>query len=219
MEDSKHFEFLATKSKELIEKQVDSYRQMNSYAGTIIGVVALFIPFFLNGLGDSYSTIQFLSIIPILIFIWAIFLMLSILRSKPLDQAFSVEKFQELANKPYDEILLYEIGANTCSFRDNKKIVEQKNSTYNNGVRLTTIGILISILLLLTNNFWKPEKEPLKIQIINNQNKMSKDIKSNSGNTQPVVIPVVLPADRESMNEGVAVPTQPVPQSPTTTGK
>lgn len=38
MEDLKHLEFLAVNSKEIIEKQVDSYRQQHSYVGTIIGV-------------------------------------------------------------------------------------------------------------------------------------------------------------------------------------
>ena len=42
MDELKHLEFLATKSKELIEKQVNSYRQQHSYASTIIGVTALY---------------------------------------------------------------------------------------------------------------------------------------------------------------------------------
>lgn len=52
-EDLRHFEFLAINSKEIIEKQVDSYRQQHSYAGTIIGFTVLFIPFFLNSLDAS----------------------------------------------------------------------------------------------------------------------------------------------------------------------
>lgn len=38
-------EYLAIKSKDLIGKQITSYRIKHSYAGTIIGVVTLFIPF------------------------------------------------------------------------------------------------------------------------------------------------------------------------------
>lgn len=52
-EDLRNFEFLAINSKEIIEKQVDSYRQQHSYAGTIIGFTVLFIPFFLNSLEGS----------------------------------------------------------------------------------------------------------------------------------------------------------------------
>lgn len=62
MEEMKHLEFLTSKSMQLIEKQVSSYRQQHSYAGTIIGVIALFIPFFLNGLDGSYSLIRIISI-------------------------------------------------------------------------------------------------------------------------------------------------------------
>ncbi len=54
MEDFKNLEFLAVNSKEIIEKQVDSYRQQHSYAGTIIGATALYIPFFLGGFDGTY---------------------------------------------------------------------------------------------------------------------------------------------------------------------
>lgn len=215
MTDLKHIEFLVTKSKELIEKQVNSYRQQHSYAGTIIGVTALFIPFFLNGLDNSYEVIQFISIIPIALFIWAILLMLSILRSKPLGQAFSVDKYQELVNKKYKEILVYELGANTSAYRNNKIITEKENKKYNRGVQLTTLGILISIILLFTNIFVKPEKAATKVQIIN-QSKMTDE--PNNNNNEPIVIPTVPPADIEKMNEGVEppknIPSPPPPPTP-----
>ncbi len=111
MDDLKHLEFLAVNSKEIVEKQVDSYRQQHSYAGTIIGATALFIPFFLNSLDDTVEIIQFSLIIPIALFIWAILLMLSIFMTKPLDQAFSVTKYKDLLTKSFYEILIYEIDA------------------------------------------------------------------------------------------------------------
>jgi hypothetical protein len=72
MDELKNLEFLAVNSKEIIEKQIDSYRQQHSYARTIIGVTALFIPFFLNSLDASSQVLQFISIIPIALFILAI---------------------------------------------------------------------------------------------------------------------------------------------------
>lgn len=134
MEDQRHLEFLALNSKEIVEKQVDSYRQQHSYAGTIIGVTVLFIPFFLNGLDGTLQVIQFISIIPTAFFIWAILLMLGIFRSKPLDQAFSVTKYKELISKTYKEILLYEIEANANSYTKNMKITETGNKKYTRGV-------------------------------------------------------------------------------------
>ena len=65
MEDLRHLEFFAVNSKEIVEKQVDSYRQQHSYAGTIIGVTALFIPFFLSSLAGTFHIIQIISIVPI----------------------------------------------------------------------------------------------------------------------------------------------------------
>jgi hypothetical protein len=166
-EDLRHLEFLALNSKEIVEKQVDSYRQQHSYTGTIIGVTVLFIPFFLNGLDGTLQVIQFISIIPILFFIWAILLMLSIFRSKPLDQAFTVSKYKELQSKTYKEILLYEIEANANSYTKNMRFTENSTKRYTYGVSLTTIAILVSIILLLSNKFIAIEKVPAKVQVVN----------------------------------------------------
>lgn len=125
MNDFKDLEFLASKSREMLEKQVASYRQKHSNAATIIGVTALFIPFFLNGLENAYNIIKYLSLIPIGILVWAIILMLGVLRTKLLFQFFSVDKFKDLVNTDYEQILLFEIGANNDSFRDNKPIDEK----------------------------------------------------------------------------------------------
>jgi hypothetical protein len=166
-EDLRHLEFLALNSKEIIEKQVDSYRQQHSYTGTIIGVTVLFIPFFLNGLDGTLQVIQFISIVPIVFFIWAILLMLSIFRSKPLDQAFTVSKYKELLSKTYKEILLYEIEANANSYTKNMRITANGTKKYTYGVSLTTIAILVSIILLLSNKFIAIEKVPAKVQVVN----------------------------------------------------
>lgn len=167
-EDLKHIEFLAINSKEIVEKQVDSYRQQHSYAGTIIGVTVLYIPFFLNGLDGTSQVTQYLSIVPILLFIWSMLLMLSIFRSKPLDQAFSVIKYERFLSKTYKEILLNEIEANTKSYSKNMVMTERGNKRYTMGVGLTTIALLISIVLLLVNQFIKIEKVPTKVQVVNN---------------------------------------------------
>ena len=167
MEDLKNLEFLAFNSKEIIEKQVDSYRQQHSYAGTIIGVTVLFIPFFLNSLDGTLRITQFISIVPIGFFIVAMLLFLSIFRTKPLDQAFSVEKYSSFLNKVYKDVLLNEINANVQSYNKNLLITEKGNKRYTIAVNLTTAALLISILLLLANQFIKIEKVPTKVEVVN----------------------------------------------------
>jgi hypothetical protein len=179
-DDLRHFEFLAINSKEIIEKQVDSYRQQHSYAGTIIGFTVLFIPFFLNSLTDSNQVLQFVSILPIILFIGSILLMLSIFRGKPLDQALSVTKYKELLTKTYQEILLYEIEANKDSYLKNSIVTNKGNKRYLQGVGLTTIAILISIILLLVSTFIAIEKAPTKVQVVNATKKSSKTLAKDS---------------------------------------
>ncbi|MGA3015169.1 MAG: hypothetical protein ABSD71_14165 [Bacteroidales bacterium] len=164
MEDLRHLEFFALNSKEIVEKQVDSYRQQHSYAGTIIGVTALFIPFFLSSLVGTFHVIQYISVIPIALFIWAILLMLNIFKTKPLDQAYNIEKYHVLLTKTYKEILLSEIEGNSNSYSKNKIITDKGNKSYVTAVRLTTTALLFSIVLLFTNQFFKIEKIPTKTQ-------------------------------------------------------
>ena len=167
MEDVQHLEFLAVNSKEIIEKQVDSYRQQHSYAGTIIGAIALFIPFFLSSLNETFRVIQFCLVVPIALFIWSILLLLSIFRTKPLDQAFSVAKYKNLLTKTFKEILLYEIDANTHSYTINIITTEKGNKRYANGIRLATIALMMSIVLMMANKFFTIEKAPTKVQVVN----------------------------------------------------
>lgn len=167
--DFRDLEFLAAKSKEVIDKQINSYRQKHGNAGIIIGVSALFIPFFLDGLDDSYMLVQYISILPMLMFIIAIILLLIVLLSRPLDQCFHVNKFDTLINDRYEDILLYEISANKNSFNDNRVPTRRFNVIYNWGISLTISAIIISSGLLLTNRFYKPERidPPTKVEIVN----------------------------------------------------
>ena len=167
MEDLRYLEFFAINSKEILEKQVDSYRQQHSYAGTIIGITALFIPFFLSSLVRTYLVIQFISVVPIALFIWAILLMLNIFKTKPLDQAYNVKNYQVLLTKTYKEILLSEIEVNLLSYNKNKMITEKANKNYITAVKLITIALLFSIVLLFANQFFKIEKVPAKFLIEN----------------------------------------------------
>jgi len=185
MEDLRHLEFFAVNSKEIVEKQVDSYRQQHSYAGTIIGVTALFIPFFLNSFVGTLHVIQFISIVPIVLFIWAILSMLSIFRTNPLDQAYNVKKFGEILTKSYKEVLINEIEANISSYNNNKHITDKGNKSYTTGIRLTTTALLISIVLLFANQFIQIENRPTKVQVMNVKKTTGSNASADSIHVKP----------------------------------
>ena len=196
MEDLKNLEFLAVNSKEIVEKQVDSYRQQHTYAGTIIGATALFIPFFLGGFDGTSQVVQFISIVPIAFFILSILLMLSIFRTKPLDQAFNVTKYKDLREKTYKEILLFEIEANTHSYTINKIVTERGNRRYSKGVSLTIVALLSSIVLILVNKFVAIDKAPTKVQVVNMKKLNGSNSTSDSDNRTQLVYPNITPEKR-----------------------
>ena len=92
--------------------------------------------------------------------------MLGIFRTKPLDQAFNVTKYQEMLVKSYKEILISEIEANAHSYTINKIITEKGNKRYSRGVSLTIVALLFSIILILANKLFVIEKAPAKVQVI-----------------------------------------------------
>jgi hypothetical protein len=212
MEDLKELEYLAIKSKELLEKQVNSYRQRHNNSGTIITVLALFVPFFLNGLDNSYLIIKLLSLIPIGFLILAIVFLIQVLSSKPLYQGLNFPLIDLLVNYSYEDILLNEIGANKDSFNDNQIITADSNSKYNKAIKFTQIAIISSSLLLLSNQFFKPENDVIMVKITNPIN-MSNDNKEKSGDDKKAettpkvrVIPSVGPKFRVVLNEGKGKP-------------
>ena len=175
-EDLRPFEFLAVNSKDIVEKQVDSYQQQHSYAGTIIGFTILFIPFLLKSLGSTNQILQFISVFPIALFIGSLLLMLTIFRSKPLDQALSVTKYQELLTKSYKEMLLFEIDANKEFYLKKYRATFKANKRYIQGISLTTISSIISIIMLLLSTFLAIEKKTTKVQVVNSVQKQSSNI-------------------------------------------
>ena len=215
VEDNSDLVFLATKSNDFIEKQISSYRHKHSNSGSIITIITLFIPFFINGLDNSNLFFKICSILPVILLLWAIILFIDVLKTKSLDHGFNVNKFDELINKSYEEILIYEIGANKSSFIDNQKILDKTNVNYFFAIKLTVFAIMFSSLLLLTNNFFKTETEKItKVEIIKPKNMIPENDNPNNERNDETPstspdrsIPYVPPTDRTNLNDTTPSPT------------
>jgi hypothetical protein len=155
--ENKNLELIYNESKDLLNKQLESYRNHHAKAGTIIGIITLFFPLFLFIIENTSKMIKYLSLIPLILFVWSTYLMIQILRSRLLDQGISPKEYDKLINSDYIQSLLFSIGINRDSFEENQKITEKQNSRFNNGLILLLIGIGISIALLFLNFYlYKP---------------------------------------------------------------
>ena len=119
--------------------------------------------------------------------------MLSIFRTRPLDQAFNVSKYKDLLGKTYKEILLFEIEANAHSYTINKIVTEKGNRRYSKGVSLTIIALLSSIVLTLANKFVTINKAPTKVQVVNVKKVPGNNLSNDSINSLPLATPTDLP--------------------------
>ena len=114
----------------------------------------------------NIQTIQLIATLPIALFIWSILLLLSIFRTKPLDQAFTVSKYKDFLTKSYKEILLYEIEANARSYHINLIITERGSKRYASAIGRTTLALIIAIVLMMANKFITIEKVPMKVKVV-----------------------------------------------------
>lgn len=151
MSDLKDLEFLADRARELLNRQISSYRANHNKAATVIGICSIFIPLFLFIIEKLSLFIQIFSIVPLLTFIYSMCLMISVLRSRDLHQGFNYDQFDRLVNEDLEKILLYEIGAKRESIRDNEKITAFQNRRFNKGLITAVVAIFLSILLLLVS--------------------------------------------------------------------
>lgn len=202
MSDLKDLEFLAEKAKELLDRQISSYRTNHTKAGTIIGISSLFIPIFLFIIEKSSIALQIIAIVPILLFLFSIIQMINILRSRLLDQGFNQDQFDKLVNKNYEEILLYEIGAKKDSIKDNQKITKKQNNRFNKGLITTVIAIFFSISLLLTNLILTTNDRIMTEETKSETPKTPKEPEPDVSKTKDRVIPHVPAKDRMPLNEG-----------------
>lgn len=218
-----NLEFLVGKSRDLIKDQINSYENSTSKSGIMISVSALFTPIAISIISntDSPFLIKFLILIPIILMAIALYYFFLVLKPEGLDHGMNFNKFEDLAIKEYNDLLLYEIGANKDSFNDNDSIVAKQTNNYKNGTRLIFYSSIILFTLVTINMFLDNKaKTNTEIKIGNNDslilikktilmtdsNNSTADSQSTPTPQQtqptPVVIPRVPSIDRANLEKG-----------------
>lgn len=151
MTDDTSIKIISEKSKELLERQIGTYRNKQEKATTILGLLSLFLPLYLFIIEKSPELIKILSIIPLAIMTWGTIIIIRILQAQKLNQGYNPDKFSEFINWQPKEIYLYEIASNKLSFEKNNPILEKQNDNYNRGIIIIIISIGLSISLLVIN--------------------------------------------------------------------
>ena len=190
--------FVAKKSKELLNIQIESYRSLFIKSGIIIGVISIFLPIFLFLLEEAYFFIKILSIIPIGLLFWGILELLSILRSAEFYRGFNEDKFEKLINKELKEIEKFEIAANKLSIIENDKSLMKQQRKYNRDITLVGISLIISMSLLISDITLKTIYED------SNMTEKKKDKRqTENSDIKKEELPEVTKDDLKKLSEGV----------------
>lgn len=149
-------------------------------------MIVIFIPFFISGLQNSVFWVKLGSILPLSGLTVCLINFVQILKTKSLDVGFHTDHLQNLANKKYEEVLLYEIGANKSSFEDNMLKLKKIDRIFHFNIKFTLISIIASTVILIITNL---------IDMSNKENETTQP-------SQPVrVIPTVDPGDRTNLTD------------------
>jgi hypothetical protein len=159
--------YLAEKSKEWIGKQMETYREKRSVASTIIGLNALFIPFFLGGIADSVLWVKYMAGIPTILICIALYYLIRIYYLQRLSQGLDKSGYGDAINKSYEHAILYEIGVNKQCIENNDVILENVNKSYKRGILFTQLAIGLSVIVLSLNMYNRPDSDTIKIEISN----------------------------------------------------
>lgn len=151
--EQKKLEFLASRSRQSLNDQIESYTGNHNKAGRIITVNALFTSFFLFLLkeGDTSEFIVYASIIPFLLLFFAIYFLLQIFVSRKIHQGFKPKNYDIIYYMSYEEVLNYELSANISSIEQNAETVFKQNRRLNWGIALTYLaGVIFTILIIVS---------------------------------------------------------------------
>jgi hypothetical protein len=204
----KKLELLCERSKSLLEVQSSIFDQTRQNSTAILTLLAVFLPFFLNGLTDSLEWVKYLSLVPVLLILAAMLIFLITFRTQEFDRGFSNEKFQDLVNEPYKTVLVYDLSSNTDSYRDNKSVVSKMRKKYSLALALTYVAVVSSAAILLLNEFHPAVDKVTEVHLTN---------KLHMANTPqpPIQLPKIPSRDRERIEKGN--PSGPIsPPRPTT---
>jgi len=202
MTDYKDLEFLAERAKELLDRQISSYRANHTKAGTMIGICSINVPIFLFIIEKSPLIIQILAVIPIMIFLYSIIQMIMILRSDQLYHGFNQDQFDELIKQDYESMLLYDIGAKKDSITDNQDVTKKQNKRFNRGLKATVLAIFLSITLLAANMVNNTNNKTMEKKANTVTTEAAKDKKPDVSTIKARVIPQVCKEARMVLNEG-----------------
>ena len=149
----KKLEFLAARSRQSLDDQIESYTGNHNKAGRIITVNALFTSFFLFLLkeGNTSEPTAYISILPFLLLFVAIYFLLQIYMSRKIHQGFKPENYDIMYYMSYEEILNYELSANVSSIEYNAVTVFKQNRRLNRGIKLTYLaGVIFTALIIVS---------------------------------------------------------------------
>lgn len=150
----KTLEFLAEKSSRLLNEQINGYRQQPAKSATIITLLVLFIPLYLNGFEESSCSMKIIALIPTILLIITIILLVLVLKRRSLSIGNNGETIIASAGKSYTDVLKEEIGANTTSYKLNLEHITKSDKLYSRAINLTLISIILATIVLLINQFF-----------------------------------------------------------------
>lgn len=149
----KSLEFLVDKSRSLLGEQQMSYENCTKKSGMLLSGLAIFIPLSISLMVNNETLYwqKLLAIIPIGLAIYSINDLLSVLKPKRLGHGFNFEEFGKQAQKPYLQLLIFEVKANRSTYNLNARVIDAQLSKFKSSVTHFVYSVTSLFIILIIN--------------------------------------------------------------------
>jgi hypothetical protein len=170
--------FLVSKTNEILNGQVETYRSKQTKAGTLLGFSAIFLTFLITDLAELNEWQSYFSVVLLISIGISIIYFLMVIRSSALFKGMSLEELEGKLNESEEDIDLFEASTNLESIRGNEEVLETIEKYYKTGIIMLVASIVIAIVIILLGVFSAQHvKRGLHNDTIQNIIIMSKDKK------------------------------------------
>ena len=121
---------IVDKSKELLNRQIITYRTLKTNAVSLLGFISIFTPIFLFIIEKAKPLIQLLSIVPIVTITISIIMLMWVIQPQDLFQGYNEDQFDDLINDDISQAELFEIGANKESIKKYDLLLKKIKKKY-----------------------------------------------------------------------------------------
>lgn len=142
---------LVQMSKEILNKQIESYNSLQKKAQIAIGATSIFFTTFLAFIKDTNQIIKIASLLPLVLIIVGMYLAIYVIHPRGISTGIKVNEIENLLNLDLKSLQLKKIALYKRCVELNMSLLKRISTNYRNSMTCIALAVLFSIILFYVN--------------------------------------------------------------------